>query len=487
MIGLKNFRFSRRTVIFLIPVNLVFLFFVLLYLESIPSQHTKVLSSYFKTPKTSPSFATTPPAHAGTDSKAELKPELKPQLKPELKPKVKDTLEEFGFRIQPNDVQFKYISDDPTISKEDAFAKNEKIYLAEMAKDALEPKDFNMHTIRPPPVDQIDDYDRVSATIVSLVRNQEIDSITYTIKQFEAKFNSKFQYPYTFLNNAQFSEAFKERMLSLTKAKCEFVVIPVELWDKPDWIDKERETTAMKALAKLDIPYARMALYHNMCRFYLGKFYNVPELQKYKYYWRIEPDVQFFTDMNYDPFKYLKNTGKKYGFTVNIYDIDETVETLWPETLDFLNKDDNYKYVNPKGAFQWLTYNEQLPKKAKVANGYSCCHFWSNFEIADLDFYRGEAYTKWMDHLEQTGKFYYERWGDAPVHSVAVGLFLDSEKEVHWFKDIGYVHNPYYNCPTSPFVEGCVAGKFSNFEHANDQNCMATWINQVGESLKKVW
>lgn len=33
---------------------------------------------------------------------------------------------------------------------------------------------------------------------------------------------------------------------------------------------------------------------------------------------------------------------------------------------------------------------------------------WSNFEIADLDFWRGEAYEAFFAHLEAKGGFYYE-------------------------------------------------------------------------------
>lgn len=33
---------------------------------------------------------------------------------------------------------------------------------------------------------------------------------------------------------------------------------------------------------------------------------------------------------------------------------------------------------------------------------------WSNFEIGDLDFWRGEAYTKFFDFLDKKGGFYYE-------------------------------------------------------------------------------
>jgi alpha 1,2-mannosyltransferase len=33
---------------------------------------------------------------------------------------------------------------------------------------------------------------------------------------------------------------------------------------------------------------------------------------------------------------------------------------------------------------------------------------WSNFEIGDLDLWRGEAYSKYFDYLDQKGGFYYE-------------------------------------------------------------------------------
>jgi hypothetical protein len=33
---------------------------------------------------------------------------------------------------------------------------------------------------------------------------------------------------------------------------------------------------------------------------------------------------------------------------------------------------------------------------------------WSNFEIGDLDFWRGEAYSKYFEYLDSKGGFYYE-------------------------------------------------------------------------------
>ena len=60
---------------------------------------------------------------------------------------------------------------------------------------------------------------------------------------------------------------------------------------------------------------------------------------------------------------------------------------------------------------------------------------WSNFEIADMDFWRSPAYQAYFAFLESRGGFYYERWGDAPVHSIAAALFATKD-QVHFFRDV---------------------------------------------------
>ena len=107
---------------------------------------------------------------------------------------------------------------------------------------------------------------------------------------------------------------------------------------------------------------------------------------------------------------------------------------------------------------------------------------WSNFEIADMDFWRGEAYSAYFEHLYKSGGFYYEvgilivfcashtlihvskRWGDAPVHSIAASLFLPRDK-LHFFSDIGYRHTAYTHCPQGKeHSQGkCSCNKADNF------------------------
>jgi hypothetical protein len=72
---------------------------------------------------------------------------------------------------------------------------------------------------------------------------------------------------------------------------------------------------------------------------------------------------------------------------------------------------------------------------------------WSNFEVGNLDWLRSKPYLDYFESLDKDGGFFYERWGDAPVHSIAAGLLLPKD-EIHFFNDIAYYHVPFTHCPT---------------------------------------
>jgi alpha 1,2-mannosyltransferase len=114
------------------------------------------------------------------------------------------------------------------------------------------------------------------------------------------------------------------------------------------------------------------------------------------------------------------------GWTLSLYEYEMTIPTLWSETKKFIQE--HPEHIHKNNALEWMSDNG--------GESYNLCHFWSNFEIGDLNFWRSDAYMDYFNHLEKAGGFYYERWGDAPVHSIAAALFLD-KNEIHWFQDIG--------------------------------------------------
>lgn len=163
-----------------------------------------------------------------------------------------------------------------------------------------------------------------------------------------------------------------------------------------------------------------------MCRFESGFFFLHELLQDYEYYWRVEPSIKLFCDIDYDVFKFMKEKNKKYGFTLSLYEYIETIPTLWESTKNFMK--DHPEHIHKDNAMEFLSDDG--------GDTYNKCHFWSNFEVGNLDFWRSPAYRDFFNKLDQDGGFFYERWGDAPVHSIAAGLLL-SKDELHFFNDIG--------------------------------------------------
>jgi alpha 1,2-mannosyltransferase len=63
---------------------------------------------------------------------------------------------------------------------------------------------------------------RVKAAFVILTRNNELKALRYTMQQLEARFNHKFNYPYVFLNDEEFTQEFKDLTSSLTNAETNY-------------------------------------------------------------------------------------------------------------------------------------------------------------------------------------------------------------------------------------------------------------------------
>ncbi|PRT52952.1 Alpha-1,2 mannosyltransferase KTR1 [Wickerhamiella sorbophila] len=302
----------------------------------------------------------------------------------------------------------------------------------------LLPPMYDSGTLNP---QQLSSDPRENATFVTLARNSDLDGIMGTIRGVEDRFNHRYNYDWVFLNNEEFSDEFIKMTSQIISGEAKYGVIPKEHWSYPDYIDKEKAAEGRKKMEEDGIIYGGSESYRHMCRYESGFFFQHPLMQDYRYYWRVEPDTLLLCDINYDPFKYLRVNNKAYGFTIALYEYMATIPTLWEVTLKFLSSFP--EYVHPHNLAKFLSEDG--------GQNYNRCHFWSNFEIADADFWRGDAYQNYFKFLDRMGGFFYERWGDAPVHSLAAALFLDRD-QIHFFEDIGYYHPPYAHVPEN-FLE----------------------------------
>ncbi|CAO1633414.1 unnamed protein product [Jaminaea pallidilutea] len=283
---------------------------------------------------------------------------------------------------------------------------------------------------------------RAKAGFIVLVRNSELQSMKESMRDVEDRFNRKYGYPWIFLNNEPFSDDFKKGVKQMTRSEVRFGFVEKKHWGYPEWIDQNKAAETRRIMKDKNIIYGDSESYRHMCRFQSGFFFQHPLTMDLDYYWRVEPGIKLYCDIDYDPFVFMQMNNKTYGFTMALHEYIETIPTLWQTTHDFIKL--NPQYVAKDNGLHFMT---DEPERG-MDPGYNLCHFWSNFEIGDLRFWRGEAYQKYFDYLDKAGGFFYERWGDAPVHSIAAILFLDRSR-LHWFEDVGYYHVPWNHCPAN--------------------------------------
>jgi mannosyltransferase len=271
-------------------------------------------------------------------------------------------------------------------------------------------------TCQEPPSPNDTSRPRANAALVMLVRNKELDGALKTIASVERKFNRWFHYPIVFLNNEPWTEEFMAVMTAAVSGEARFEVIPTDEWTFPAWMDADDARASIKSQGQWMIKFAGLETYHHMCRFYSGKFYTLEALQEYKWYWRIEPDVEFYCDITYDPFVEMEKRGKVYGFTIAVPEGPRTCPSLFRQMSDWkeahhIEDTEMWKTMVSPSWVPWPFRNLLAWVWHRDRNGdpWSLCHYWSNFEIANLEFFRGKAYQSLFEYLDSTGGFYYER------------------------------------------------------------------------------
>lgn len=125
----------------------------------------------------------------------------------------------------------------------------------------------------------------------------------------------------------------------------------------------------------------------------------------------------------------MAEANKTYGFTIAVKELRETV----PNIFRYASA---YKRVNgleSKGLWEMFVEKppqdeekddakkEAIPeeledikppeidKETMEGEKYNMCHFWSNFEIARLDFFRSKEYEDFFEMMDRSGGFWMER------------------------------------------------------------------------------
>lgn len=140
---------------------------------------------------------------------------------------------------------------------------------------------------------------REKAAIVLLLREKDLDDLLPTLRNFEKRFNAAFRYPYVFISSPDegpFSPSFRSSVLATlpSNAAVEWSVVEKEHWRIPEWMDEEEVRRGFKEQEQQGVQYAGREGYHHMIRWYSGLWAREEVLQKYDWYWRLEPGGESF-------------------------------------------------------------------------------------------------------------------------------------------------------------------------------------------------
>lgn len=283
---------------------------------------------------------------------------------------------------------------------------------------------------------------RTNSTLYTLCRNSDLYDLLDTIINYETRFNSKFHYDWVFLNDQPFDDNFKLLVSNAVSGTAKFGQISESVWSTPESVDMElMESNIEKVMNDPDgaYPYADSKSYRNMCRFESGNFQWHELLMQYDYFWRVEPGVKLHCDINYDIFNDLIDNQVDYAFTISMLEYEKTIPSLFKSLVKSLKKLNMMDLLTSEN-----NYSQFVLDSNKY--DYNLCHFWTNFEIGNLNVFRSEEYNALFKELDAYNGFYYERWGDAPIRTLILSLILEHPR-IQRLKNIGYQHDPYLQCP----------------------------------------
>jgi mannosyltransferase len=134
----------------------------------------------------------------------------------------------------------------------------------------------------------------------------------------------------------------------------------------------------------------------------------------------------------------MERNNKTYGFTIAVKELRETV----PNIFRYASAYKRMKKLKSKGLWEMFLeqpenkdtplpkadprYKDPLPEEilstepgegnladidpnAMEGESYNMCHFWSNFEIARLDWFRSKEYEEFFEVMDRSGGFWMER------------------------------------------------------------------------------
>ncbi|KAF9903826.1 alpha 1,2-mannosyltransferase 2.4.1 [Linnemannia zychae] len=296
--------------------------------------------------------------------------------------------------------------------------------------------------------------------VMVLTSDEEVQDARETIRHIEDRFNRDRHYPWVILSPQPLSDRtqtliqhipFASRSStnnnnsSLTNdgnvdnddeenpsadsrapAPLTFGLIPREQWKFPRWIEALKVRNGDFARLKLGMNATSVAVRQR--RRYMSGFLAQHELlDGYELFWRIDPGLVLFCDLEEDPMLAMKQEGQKFAWSVSAAVNEAGTAGAWSMIQKFKEK---YPDHIPQG-------NDEAFITRESEDAFSACSYNVQNSIGSIDFFRSPGYIDYFNMIDKEGPIYYERWEDDTVITIGLSLLLP-RSDIRFLKELGW-------------------------------------------------
>ena len=245
------------------------------------------------------------------------------------------------------------------------------------------------------------------AALYLLTQATRLGQLRSALRSVDKYFNDKYKYPIIIFHE----EDLVKHIGEIRKYTSSDVYFQQVVFVLPDFLKTVPD--------KISCPNRQIG-YRHMCRFHAKGVYQQPIIRGLEYYWRLDDDSLLLRNVSYDVFVFMRDRNLGYGYREKRLDALSCIVGLWKASRQFIKQ----THLQTQFFYHW--------KESEI--------FYNNFEISGLNMWLSQSYADYIEYIDRLGGIFYHRWGDAPIKSIAVSLFLPMDR-VHHFADIGYSHN----------------------------------------------
>ena len=254
--------------------------------------------------------------------------------------------------------------------------------------------------------------DKPKGAVYYLAKASRLDLLNNSLTSLYDSFLYRFNYPVVVFHEANARELIRWKFRSHVNIQLFFQEVE---FDIPSHVNA--------SAVKFDIRCLSHIGYRHMCRFHAKNVYEQAILAGLDYVWRLDDDSLLPAIINYDLFVFMQLHHFQYGYVKIHFDSYECTKGLWEVVRNYVK----VKHLKSPYFDRWT--------EPKI--------FYNNFEISALSLWTSKWYQDYINFIDLLGGIYYYRWGDAPIKSIAVTLFLP-EEATHLFTDVTYQHGNFF-------------------------------------------